>query len=71
MSNEMPTKRVRGKGKNPAKVHVNLRVPTEVMEFYKGFPNYTGKMREVLVNYQKEHDHEKVSSDSLRDDDEQ
>jgi uncharacterized protein (DUF4415 family) len=71
MSNEMPTKRVRGKGKNPAKAHVNLRLPVEVLEFYKEFPNYTGKMREVLVNYQKEHDHEKVSSDSLRNDDEQ
>lgn len=51
MSNEMPTKRVRGKGKNPAMVHVNLRIPEEVLEFYKRFPSYTGKMREVLVEY--------------------
>lgn len=67
---EVKTKRVRGKGKLPAKVHVNLRIPEPVLEFYKGFPSYTGKMREVLVNYAKEHNHEENRSDSLCNDDE-
>ena len=49
--NEVKTKRVRGKGKLPAKVHVNLRMPEPVLEFYKRYPSYTGKMREVLVAY--------------------
>lgn len=70
MSSEQ-SKRVRGKGKHPAKVHVNLRLPYEVLEFYKGFPSYTGKMREVLTNFAKEQNHEESSSDSVRDDDEQ
>jgi uncharacterized protein (DUF4415 family) len=48
-------KRGRGKGKNPALVHVNLRLPLDILEQYKSFPSYTGKMREVLINYIKEH----------------
>jgi uncharacterized protein (DUF4415 family) len=44
-------KRVRGKGRNPAKVHVNLRVPGDVLEFYRKSPNYTKLMREVLTAY--------------------
>lgn len=54
----------RGKGKKPALVHVNLRLPQEILEQYKGFPNYTGKMREVLINFIKERQHEEVSSRS-------
>lgn len=45
------SKRGRGKGKRPALAHVNLRVPADVMEYFKQFPNYTGKMREVLTEY--------------------
>lgn len=71
MSDATTAKRVRGKGKHPAKVHVNIRLPNEVLEFYKGFPNYTGKMRQVLVNYAKEHSHEESSSDSVCSTDEQ
>ena len=71
MSDAPTTKRVRGKGKHLAKVHVNIRLSQEVLEFYKGFPNYTGKMREVLTNYAKEHNHEESSSDSVRGTDEQ
>lgn len=51
MTEEMKTKRVRGKGKHPAKVHVNLRMPEPVLEFYKRYPSYTAKMREVLTEY--------------------
>ncbi len=71
MSDAPTAKRVRGKGKHPAKVHVNIRLSHDVLEFYKGFPSYTGKMREVLTNYAKEHNHEESSSDSVRDTDEQ
>lgn len=48
---EAKTKRSRGKGKLPAKAHVNLRVSEPVLEFYKQYPNYSGKMREVLTEY--------------------
>jgi uncharacterized protein (DUF4415 family) len=44
-------KRVRGKGKNPAKMHVNLRVPADVLEFYRRTPGYTKLMRAVLTAY--------------------
>ena len=53
MSDEL-VKRKRGKGKHPAKVHVNLRMPEEVLEFYKRYPSYTAKMREVLTTYVQE-----------------
>jgi hypothetical protein len=71
MSDAPTTKNVRGKGKHPAKVHVNVRLSQDVLEFYKKFPSYTGKMREVLTNYMKEHNHEKSNSDSVCDADEQ
>jgi hypothetical protein len=51
MSDTETTKRVRGRGKNPALAHVNLRLPVWVLEFYKKHPSYTGKMREVLAEY--------------------
>lgn len=59
---EVTTKRRRGKGKTPALVHVNVRLPAEVLDFYKrNYPSYTGGMREVLclhasevLNQQKE-----------------
>lgn len=70
MSDAPTTKRVRGKGKHPAKVHVNVRLSQDVLEFYKGFPSYTGKMREVLTNYAKEHNHEESSSNPVRGTDE-
>lgn len=44
-------KRTRGKGVKPALVHVNLRVPAWVVEHYKQQPNYTGAMRDVLVQH--------------------
>jgi len=44
----------RGKGKKPALVHVNLRIPMEVLDYYKEFPSYTIKMREVLEKHVKE-----------------
>ena len=41
----------RGKGKVPALVHVNVRLPEEVLNFYKRYPSYTGQMREVLIAF--------------------
>jgi uncharacterized protein (DUF4415 family) len=60
MSDAPTTKKVRGKGKHPAKVHVNVRLSHDVLEFYKGFPSYTGKMRDVLTAYANEHASEAV-----------
>lgn len=44
-------RRTRGKGVKPALVHVNVRLPTWVVEFYRNKSNYTVAMREVLINY--------------------
>ena len=41
----------RGKVVKPALVHINLRIPESVLEFYKRYPSYTAKMREVLTQY--------------------
>lgn len=54
MDEQPKLRRGRGKGKKPAKTHVNLRISQEVLDVYKRFPNYTGKMREVLTEYVKE-----------------
>jgi len=42
------TKR-RGKGVKPAMVHINLRIATEVLDYYKeNYTNYTTAMRDAL-----------------------
>ena len=51
LTTETKPQRGRGKGKNPSLVHVNLRVPREVVEYFRTYANYTGKMREVLAAY--------------------
>jgi len=38
-------------GVGQALVHVNLRLPKEVLDFYKRYPQYTQKMREVLTKF--------------------
>ena len=45
---------VRGKGKKEAMVHVNLRLPVEILEYYKQFPSYTIAMRDVLNKHVKQ-----------------
>lgn len=45
----------RGKGKKEAMVHVNLRLPVEILEYYKQFPSYTIAMRDVLRGHVKQH----------------
>jgi uncharacterized protein (DUF4415 family) len=42
---------VKKRKRESAKVHVNLRLAPEVLAYFKQFPNYTGKMREVLTRY--------------------
>lgn len=48
---EQQTRRRRGKSTKPSLVHVNVRLPVHVVEFYKQYPNYTAKMRSVLTEY--------------------
>jgi uncharacterized protein (DUF4415 family) len=48
---EESARRGRGRGANPALAHVNLRLPHEVLEFYRKYPHYTQKMREVLTKF--------------------
>jgi hypothetical protein len=57
MTEELKRKRgQRGVGKRPAMGgHVTIRLPTEALDFYKGFPNFTAKMREVLTDYADTH----------------
>lgn len=45
---------VRGKGKKEAMIHVNLRLPVKVLEYYKQFPSYTIAMRDVLNKHVKQ-----------------
>ena len=44
-------KKRRGKGKVPAKTHINLRLPEEVVVYFKQYPSYTAEMRAVLTAY--------------------
>lgn len=48
--------RRRGKGKKRALVHIALRIPPEVYDFYRiANPVYTKLMREVLTEYAERH----------------
>ena len=53
---EVKKRKGRGKGKNPAKVITSIRLPVEVVEFFKGkYPQkWQSEMRKVLVNFIKE-----------------
>jgi hypothetical protein len=35
--------------KKQALAHINIRIPKEVVDFYRQYPSYTKKMREVLT----------------------
>jgi uncharacterized protein (DUF4415 family) len=46
----------RGAGKRPALGgHVTIRLSSEAMDFYRSFPSFTAKMREVLTDYADTH----------------
>lgn len=51
---EQAKKRTRGKGTKPALLHVNLRLPSWVVDYFKEQPNYTSAMREVLIMHAQE-----------------
>ncbi len=51
---EEAKRRARGKGTKPALVHVNLRLPSWVVDYFKEQPNYTSAMREVLTIHAQE-----------------
>jgi len=53
MEQNNPNPRRRGKAVKPAMVHVNIRIPEEVLAYFKGKPQYTLAMREVLTNHYK------------------
>lgn len=42
------------KNKQEAMVHVNLRIPVELLQYFKQFPSYTIAMRNALEKYVKE-----------------
>ena len=44
-------KRGRGKASKPPMPLVNLRLPEEILAFYKQWPSYSKIMRTVLTNY--------------------
>jgi|688.fasta_scaffold24560_18 hypothetical protein len=57
MTEELKRKRgQRGLGKRPALGgHVTIRLSSEAMDFYRSFPSFTAKMREVLTDYADTH----------------
>jgi hypothetical protein len=56
MTEELKRKRgQRGLGKRPAMGHITIRLSSEALDFYKGFPNFTGKMRDILTAYADTH----------------
>jgi len=53
----METTRRRGKQLSPTLTHLSIRLPTEVVDYFKNagqFGNYTGAIRNVLTQYVKE-----------------
>ena len=58
MSQIENTKRKRGErglGKEPAMVHVSLRIPAETLEFYKRSGLASNAMREALKEFAEKH----------------
>lgn len=45
----------RGKGKRPAMEHITIRVPSEVMDFYRSCNRASDTMREALKAYMDAH----------------
>lgn len=41
-------------GRGGSMQHVNVRLPEEVVQFYKQFSNYTAAMRHVLTQFAQE-----------------
>jgi len=45
----------RGLGKEPAMVHVSLRIPAETFEFFKGVGGGRPAMRQALLEFMEKH----------------
>lgn len=45
------TRKPRGKGIKPAMVHINVRLPEHVVDYFKLYTSYTGEMRSVLEKH--------------------
>jgi hypothetical protein len=57
MQDEQTIKRKRGQrglGKEPAMVHISLRIPVETLEFYTG-RGASNAMRQALEEFRKKH----------------
>jgi len=50
--------RYRGKGVKDAMLHINVRLPKDVVDHFKEFPSYTKEMRRVLEAHVKEAERE-------------
>jgi hypothetical protein len=38
----------------PPMAHITMRIPAEILAYYKKYPNPSAEMREVLIAYAKE-----------------
>jgi hypothetical protein len=48
------TKQRRGKGTKPAMLHINVRLPEHVVDYFKLHTSYTAEMRRVLEEHVEE-----------------
>lgn len=58
-------RRSRGKGVKPAMLHVNVRLPQYVLDYFKEFPSYTKEMRRVLEEHVNKADKEGATQVAL------
>ena len=58
-------KQTRGKGVKPAMLHVNVRLPQYVLDYFKEFPSYTIEIRKVLEEHVNQADKEGATQVAL------
>ena len=58
-------KQTRGKGVKPAMIHINVRLPKYVVDYFKEFPSYTTEMRRVLEEHVNNADTERATQVAL------
>ena len=61
----LTTRKPRGKGVKPAMLHVNVRLPQYVLDYFKEFPSYTKEMRRVLEEHVNKADKEGATQVAL------
>jgi len=57
--------RYRGKGVKDAMLHINVRLPKDVVDHFKEFPSYTKEMRRVLETHVKRAERERATEVAL------